>query len=284
MEPQVTRYESETGSYELVSRKPASPLRHHVEAYWGYEEHAAGPVRRVEVPQPSVIVVLGFGPTIRVGDVGRAWDALSERTSFVAGLHEIAARTEHAGESRGVEFALTPLGARMLLGLPMHELATRTVPAEDVLGARTPLLIERLHDAPSWRARFELLDRVLAARFADAPAPRREVEWAWRELRASGGRASIGRLGDDLGWSRRRLVAEFRDHVGLSPKTFARVLRFDRAVRLVKSGELPWADVAYACGYYDQAHFNRDFRAFAGMTPTEFAGRLTQRDPGVPAG
>ena len=276
------RYESDTGWIELISRDPAGALRPHVESYWGFEERSSVPVRRVEVPYPSVIVMLSFGPRIRLGHVGEATSEMRVHTSFVAGLHERAARTEHDGEARGVEFALTPLGARMLFGVPMHELASRAVAAEDVLGPRTPLLIERLHDATSWPARFDLLDRAIAARLADAPAPPREVEWAWRRLAATGGRARVGRVADYLGWSRRRLVDEFRDHVGLAPKTFARVLRFQRAVRLVKTGGMPWGNVAYDCGYSDQAHFNRDFRRFAGMTPTEFAARLTSSDPGIP--
>lgn len=90
---------------------------------------------------------------------------------------------------------------------------------------------------------------------------------------------SVGDLADELGWSRRHLVARFREQVGLPPKVLARVLRFQRSLRLrgADGRPRPWAEVALACGYYDQAHLNRDFRQFAGCTPTEL---LAARLPG----
>jgi transcriptional regulator GlxA family with amidase domain len=106
---------------------------------------------------------------------------------------------------------------------------------------------------------------------ADAPEPPPELAWAWGRMVASGGRVPVRRLAETTGWSERRLLRGFREHVGLPPKTFARLLRFRRAVaRLEREGARALADVALDCGYYDQAHFNRDFRAFAGATPTEF--------------
>jgi AraC-like DNA-binding protein len=108
------------------------------------------------------------------------------------------------------------------------------------------------------------------------------VIWAWDKLRISGGRASVGELANGLRYTRKRLIARFRDHVGLSPKTMARVVRFERAVRLLRSGEpVGGAEIAYRCRYYDQAHFNREFREFTGRTPTEFAANVLPYGNGV---
>jgi transcriptional regulator GlxA family with amidase domain len=99
------------------------------------------------------------------------------------------------------------------------------------------------------------------------------VEWSWQRLRRTGGRASIGALAAELGWSHRRLIVRFREQIGLAPKTVARVLRFDRAVAaLGSSGSRGFAEIALDCGYFDQAHLNRDFRELAGTTPTAFRG------------
>lgn len=99
------------------------------------------------------------------------------------------------------------------------------------------------------------------------------MEWSWQRLRGTGGRASIGALAAELGWSHRRLIARFREQIGLAPKTVARVLRFDRAVAALGStSSRGLAEIAFACGYFDQAHLNRDFRELAGTTPTAFLG------------
>jgi AraC-like DNA-binding protein len=88
---------------------------------------------------------------------------------------------------------------------------------------------------------------------------------------------AVGDLATDLGWSRKRLIGRFREHVGVAPKLYGRLLRFQAAVETLRSAtdDLAFAELALACGYYDQSHLYRDFRAFAGATPTEFvAGRL----------
>jgi transcriptional regulator GlxA family with amidase domain len=116
-----------------------------------------------------------------------------------------------------------------------------------------------------------------------APAP---VEWAWRRLVDADGRLAVGELAAELSWSRRHLGARLREHVGLPPKLVARVLRFRHALRLLgRDGDAGLAEIAHACGYADQAHFDRKVRAFAGTMPTEPAACLlpdvfTGADPG----
>jgi AraC-like DNA-binding protein len=95
------------------------------------------------------------------------------------------------------------------------------------------------------------------------------VMWTWRRLVEAGGRVSIGTIVDEVGFSQKHMIAQFREEIGLSPKTLARILRFGRAIRIIKRGGVRLADIAHDCGYYDQAHFSRDFHAFAGVTPTD---------------
>jgi AraC-like DNA-binding protein len=240
-----------------IHRAPAPMLCGWASSYYGFGEDTGMPVRRREGPGVDIVVILAFE---------EHWLIDGERQrSFIAGLHEAQVTTEHPGRSLGMQLNLNPLAARALTGLPLHELAERTVALEEVL--REPFLVERLATARDWDARFRLLDDMLAPRLANAQ-PSREVTWAWKRLKSTYGRAAVGALAEELGWSRKRIVARFRDEVGLPPKAVARLIRFERAREL--SGKMPWAELALECGYYDQSHLINEFRAITGRTPETF--------------
>ena len=125
--------------------------------------------------------------------------------------------------------------------------------------------------AESWDARFRLLDELFASRLADAPPASPGVVWAWRRLVQTNGAVRIGELTQELGWSRKRVVARFREEIGLPPKTAARLLRFERARELAEAAQRPdWARVAVEAGYYDQSHLINEFREVTGRTPATF--------------
>jgi AraC-like DNA-binding protein len=161
------------------------------------------------------------------------------------GLTQGPTRTEFTERQQGVELRLTPLGAYRLFGLPMSELTDRVVDLDALWGPAASRLAERLAEAPGWAERFALLDGELTSLAERGRTPDPELEAAWRRLEDSAGRLRIGELQADTGWSRRRLADRFRQQLGLTPK-------------------------ALACGYYDQAHLNREFRALAGCTPTDY--------------
>jgi AraC-like DNA-binding protein len=261
----------------MVHAEPDPALRGHVLRYCGYSEDTRAPLRRREVATPAVTVIFSFGPAISVDGV--------RHTSFAAGMGETYAETEHSGHQRGLEVNVSPLAVRTLLGVPAPELAGRVVDVETLLGRAGSELCERLADAPDWPARFALLDAVLGARLARDPRPPGDVVHAWHRLAATHGGVSIAGLAGELGWSRRQFGARFREHVGLAPKPAARVLRFRRAVELLERDDgTRLAEIAQDCGYYDQAHLNRDFRAFAGSSPGDHLGRRLPDGGGVVSG
>jgi len=240
----------------MIRRAPAAPLAGRVTSYYGFEVGAPQPVRQREGPGADVVVILTFE---------EHWLIDGDRhTSFVAGLHDRQVTTEHPGRSLGMQINLEPLAARALVGAPLHELAGRVVPLDQVLDGA---VVERLADTGDWDSRFALLDATLAPRLADSrPSP--EVSWAWRRLRVTHGRVAIGELAAELGWSRKRIVARFRDEIGLPPKAVARLLRFEHAREL--AGTMSWGELAFECGFSDQPHLIAEFRRITGRTPETF--------------
>ncbi len=200
-------------------------------------------------------------------DFDRGWDVDGARLrSFASGLYARPALVAHDGAAHSLQVDLTPLGARRLLGVPLHELADRAVPLDALLGRDADRLVDALATAPGWKRRFALLDAALARRAADAPPPRPDVAYAWRRLAETHGTTPVAALTRELRCSRRHLASRFREEVGLTPKAFARVVRFRRAADLLRDGR-DLAATAAACGYADQAHLHRDFKALAGITP-----------------
>jgi AraC-like DNA-binding protein len=173
---------------------------------------------------------------------------------------------------------LAPLGAYTLLGLPIDRIAGQTVDLVDLLGPEAHRLADQVRDAPSWHARFTLIDQFLLRRREQGPRPAPEVAWAWHRLVETAGAAPIGGIAREVGWSHRHLIARFRREIGLAPKAAARLVRFDGVWRYVDerasspaSGRSwSWSRVAAEAGYADQAHLIRDFRRFTGTTPTRF--------------
>ena len=230
------------------------------------------PTRRLEGPGAEAILLFSFGEEWRIGDATAPERALTRRESFAAGLHDTSVITEHDGLAHGMQVSLTPAGAYALFRVPLHELAHRTVPVDDVLGSYGQRLTEWLADAPDWPARFARLESALAPRLLDSRRPTPGVAWAWRRLRDSRGRVRIGPLGAELGWSRKRLNARFRDEIGLSPKSLARLLRFEHAADLLKGADRPsLTQLAVRCGFYDQSHLTNEFRRITGVTPASYA-------------
>jgi AraC-like DNA-binding protein len=256
-----------------VECDPAPALRPYVRRYFGFRETTDSPIRRREGPGVDVIVLLSFGFDWRIGAATKPSRPWQRHASFVAGLHQESVLTEHDGCSYGMQISLTPPGAYALFGLPMHELADRTVALDAVLGKRSSQLPEQLAELDDWPERFELLDSTLGSLLGDAQPATPGVLWAWRRLSQTGGCAPIGELADNLGWSRKRIIAGFREEVGLSPKALARLVRFERAKARLEHDDPPsLAQLALECGYYDQSHFSNEFRRISGTTPAAYAG------------
>jgi AraC-like DNA-binding protein len=267
----------------MALRDPHPSLRPYVRRYAGWFEHMAAPLCRRELPTDEVPVIINFGAPIRIYDAGDS-ERFSNLESFATGAYDTYVRVVSSGPSGGVQINFSILGARLFLNQPLDALRNQSVPLEDVLGSLAGRLTAMLQEAPDWDARFGILDREIARRFRSTSAPSPQVCWTWRRIVETNGSIDIGRIVQEVGWSQRHLITRFRDDIGLSPKTMARVMRFGRAARLLRLNPHPeLSAIALDCGYYDQSHFTRDFRAFAGVTPGELIASVLPDNGGIVA-
>jgi AraC-like DNA-binding protein len=277
----VVRHSSEGDRWELVFGAPDPRLHSYVIHYCGYHEETTSFRRRIEAAGLRAPLIFNFGPPIAVRAPLRAGEWQRHPDGFVAGLDDTYALVESAGSQRGLEVYLTPVGAGLVTGVAMRDLKGRVVALDDLFGRFGGLVREQLLETPGWEERFALVDRFLLARLADTEPPPASLAWALSRLQAARGAIEIGSLTDELGCSRRYLIALFNDYVGLPPKLFARILRFQHALELANGGGLGWTEIAQRCSYYDQAHMIGDFQQFTGHSPTTYAALKLPNGGGV---
>lgn len=197
--------------------------------------------------------------------------------SVVAGAYSryCAIDTASMDELVGVQFR--PAGARPLLGIPADKFSNEDTPLEDVWGPQAEQLRERLLAAPYAEAKLRVLESALAERLRLARAARPEVHFALQAFHKVPQAMTVADVTARAGLSPRRFAQVFREEVGLNPKTFCRIRRFQEAIRQIQNGsEVRWSDVALDCGYFDQPHFVNEFRSFSGINPTTYrAGSKT---------
>jgi AraC-like DNA-binding protein len=157
----------------------------------------------------------------------------------------------------------------------------RTIPLEDLWGSHARSLRDRLREMPSAQAKLRCLEAFLMERFAPRilrrPSPQiPQVNFALQRFHRAPALSTVRAVALNTGWSERRFSQVFREEVGLTPKTWCRVQRFQRAVNQLHSGiDVPWAELALDCGFYDQSHFANEFRAFSGIDATTYSTRRT---------
>lgn len=161
---------------------------------------------------------------------------------------------------------LRPGAARLLFGVDAGELAQRHTRLDDLWGRGAEIACERLVEVAGPERKLLVLESLLCQRLPRLRGLHPAVAYA---IERFGLCDSVDAVVGRTGYSHRHFVSVFRDAVGLTPKTYARVVRFQNTLRSANGDRrASWADIALAGGYSDQAHFNRDFRVFTGMTPT----------------
>ena len=250
---------------EYLARPPTPALANVVEYIWASQGAPAHSRERVVPTGTLELFVSVVDVESRIRDAaGR--DRWSSGDAGVAGAyrHPFTFDTREAASVVGVHFK--PGQAGVVLGVPPGELMDRHVDLEAIWGRRARELRERLCAATTTSERFAILEAELVSRL-DARRVHPAVTYALDVL--SRPQARVGDIAKAASLTPRRLIEIFTATVGITPKRFARVLRFHRATALARSAALDWTRVAHRCGYYDQAHLIHDFRELADMTPSD---------------
>ena len=279
-------HQSELGRAVVWRYPPSVALAPYVSEFQGYLEERDIAVIRTELPVGilPLIFVLEHGFTLHDSRLPGGERPLDR--AFVAGLHRGPTIIGSTGQSLCLQVDFTPLGARRLLRMDLDALAGQVIDLTAVSPRFADALEARLHEANSWERRFAIVEAALTERILTAPADDRRVAAAWQAIRKSNGNIRIGALAEAIDISRKHLNAIFQQQLGMSPKAYARLVRFSGAVEALQNGTVAGgtlADLAARCGYADQSHFNGDFAAFAGESPQSLMARMTSDGTGIMA-
>jgi AraC-like DNA-binding protein len=251
------------------ARFPAPPLGDFVEQLWLFRGRTSPPNQRERL--------LPIGTMELVFDLGAPRD-----NGLLVGVHSTFHLMDTSVESAVIGVHFKPGGAFPFLGMPSRELHGQCAPLDSLWGAEAELLREQLLSAPDDGSRFTILEQALLARLRGPLQHHRAVHFAMVALR--NGRAPIRPLAARIGISQTRLIQLFDAEVGLTPKMYSRVRRFQHVLRAIQPLQnVDWSEISLAGGYYDQSHLSNDFREFAGYSPGEYLLRRTPHLNHLPA-
>jgi AraC-like DNA-binding protein len=253
----------------LRVHKPAFPLSLYVEEMSLVEPPAAPPSRQRVYPRGAMVLAITLKePTLKYYTDEQHH---SIPAPVLAGPYSRSFQFDPSESTAAISVRFHPGMARAFLPVAAHELHNTDIPLSQLFPNDADRLLNRVCSAPGEDAQFRVLEQYLNEKLSDAAPIPPAVRYAVERLSHNGDGRGVRSIQLDTGLSHTRFVQLFREYVGLTPKLFYRVRRFHTAAHRIEKGlPVKWAAVAADCGYYDQAHLIRDFRAFAGITPREF--------------
>ena len=248
-----------------------SALAPFVKSIWSFEAETDSGLRQRILPDACVELVIHFHDPFR-NRFGNSPMNL-QPPSFVVGQMKQFLEIEPSGRSGFVAVRFHARGAYQFLRPPLTEIANSVVDLNEIWNRRATEYTERVASARGMSARVRVVERMLLEALQENGCRDCAVERSVHLIQSATEPITIKELGSTIGLSSRQLARRFKNVVGVTPKEFVRVNRFIRATcRLRANDDSNLSETAHECGYFDQAHFNHDFREFTGMTPGEFVG------------
>ena len=260
------------------------PLSQFVNLLWLYEGYSQAHAKERVLPTGEMQIVINLQEDRSwVYDRDDTGLCQTFRGPLLSGAHSQYQVISTAAQTRAIGVHFRPGGAFPFLRMPAGELRDSTVPLDALWGRGANDLRDRLLGAATHQDRFEILERVLLDELARGFQRHRAVDFALRQFKAAPHITTIADVTTQIGLSPKRFIQIFRDETGFTPKVFCRIRRFQQALgRMEGRKSVEWATVALDCGYFDQAHFIHDFRAFSGINPSTYLAHQTPHRNHVP--
>jgi len=253
-----------------VEVSPPPSLAHLVASLWEMRI-PTGAERRVRILPNACVDIIVYASDTSHGE-GTAGIVAPPHRSFVVGSTLRSFIVRSVGWGHIVGASLLPAGVQPLLGVPARLIGERIALLDDIIGSSAVEMEDRILSTGD-RALSRMGDALVCLRASREVHP--VIARAVQSVRVAGGQKRMDALADETNLSTRQLQRVFLEHVGLSPKTYSRLVRFDRAVRgIAARGTSPWSQFALALGYSDQAHLIHEFKEFAGVTPAQCESEL----------
>ena len=267
-----------------LAHKPSPPLSDFVDLFWLYEGYDVPHKRERLLPDGTVELVINLKEDrIRVYDSDQAKQFQTIPGCVVSGPRSefFVIDTDSEACTIGVHFKAG--GAFPFFRFPPAELSNQSVGLDCLWGAASARLRERLLESATPQQKFSVMECCLLEELWKPLERHPAVSFALHQFLQRAQAPSVSQVVGQVGFSQRRFIEIFDNEVGLTPKRFCRVSRFQKVIRTAHAqGELNWTQLALGCGYYDQAHFIHDFQSFAGITPSEYLERRTPHVNHVP--
>jgi AraC-like DNA-binding protein len=256
-----------------VARAPDPPLSTFVSYFWALSGATSGQRERIVPNGTQELVINLHEDAFAIYDGAGLEPSRQLSGAMVSGAYRRSFVIDTRAHTSIIGVHFKAGGALPFLGLAPGELADRHADLDALWGRAAAELRERLLGASSAPDRFRILEAALAARLRSKISRERAAVRAAVDGLARG--EGVGQLAERVSLSRRRLIEVFTREVGMTPKLFGRVRRFQRALAIASNGApFRWSDVAIESGYCDQSHMIRDFLEFTGASPADVALRL----------
>lgn len=253
----------------FLQRRPAPPLDTAIESIWIYDDPDRAPGLERVLPTGAAQLIVNLAE-----DVTRVYDdnltCIEQPGAILSGASSQHQTIDTDEQKLVAGVVFRPGGTRAFMPAPAHEIADLDVPLDDLWGRRLgTALRDRLLEVEGIEPRLAVMERFLHERWKPRPT-HRAVALAVDLFHRRPELITVSRVTDLTGLSAKRFIEHFKREIGLTPKRYCRVLRFQSAVRRAAREDIDWTRVAADGGYFDQSHFIHDFRAFAGLTPSEY--------------